>query len=169
LPLGPYTDFRGISVDETSILIAYTRTGDANLDGLVNDEDVTILNATYAPGVPQPDWALGDFDYNGFVDNDDVTLLGTFYNPTATPLPAPVGQTSPALQPTVVPLAQPLRCTRDGSFRDITTIDEREGYRTYALAIEQLLAETDQLFTSKRKQNFYSFLNASPPKSIFGM
>jgi hypothetical protein len=81
LPLGPYTDFRGIPVDDTSILIAYTRTGDANLDGLVNDDDVTIINATYAPGVRQPAWALGDFDYNGFVDDDDITLLGAFYNP----------------------------------------------------------------------------------------
>ena len=40
----------------------------------------------YAPGVPQPSWALGDFDYNGFVDDDDVTLLGVFYDPNASPL-----------------------------------------------------------------------------------
>jgi hypothetical protein len=81
LPLGAYERFRGVAVDETAVLIAYTRTGDANLDGFVNDDDVTIVSATYAPGVPQPDWALGDFDYNGFVDDDDVTLLGAFYNP----------------------------------------------------------------------------------------
>jgi hypothetical protein len=24
--------------------------------------------ATYAPGVPNANWAMGDFDYNGFVD-----------------------------------------------------------------------------------------------------
>jgi hypothetical protein len=89
MPLGPYTTFRGQPVDETSLLIAYTRTGDANLDGLVNDDDITIIGATYAPGVPQPSWALGDFDYNGFVDDDDVTLLGVFYDPSATPVPAP--------------------------------------------------------------------------------
>jgi hypothetical protein len=83
MPLGPYTTFRGQPVDDTSILITFTRTGDANLDGLVNDDDVTIVGATYAPGVPQPSWALGDFDYNGFVDDDDVTLLGVFYDPAA--------------------------------------------------------------------------------------
>ena len=49
LPLGPYTDFRGQPVDGTSLLIAYTRTGDANLDGVVNDDDVTIVGAKYAP------------------------------------------------------------------------------------------------------------------------
>jgi autotransporter-associated beta strand protein len=89
LPLGPYAEFRGQNLDATSIIVAYTRTGDANLDGVVNDDDVTIVSATYAPGVPQPSWALGDFDYNGFVDDGDVTLLGALYDPSATPLPSP--------------------------------------------------------------------------------
>ena len=89
LPLGPYANFRGQNVDDTSVLLVYTRTGDANLDGVVNDDDVTILGATYAPGVPQAEWALGDFDYNGFVDDDDVTLLGVFYDPTAQPILTP--------------------------------------------------------------------------------
>jgi hypothetical protein len=86
MPLGALTTFRGQPVDATSVLITFTRTGDANLDGLVNDDDVTIVGATYAPGVSQPSWAFGDFDYNGFVDDDDVTLLGAFYNPSAPPL-----------------------------------------------------------------------------------
>jgi hypothetical protein len=86
MPLGPYTTFRGQPVDDTSVIMAYTRTGDANLDGVVNDDDVTIVGATYAPGVSQPSWALGDFDYNGFVDDDDVTLLGVFFDPTAVPV-----------------------------------------------------------------------------------
>jgi T5SS/PEP-CTERM-associated repeat protein/autotransporter-associated beta strand protein len=86
LPLGAYTIFRGQPVDGTSILIGFTRTGDANLDGVVNDDDVTIVGASYAPGAPQASWALGDFDYNGFVDDDDITLLGAFYDPSAPPL-----------------------------------------------------------------------------------
>jgi hypothetical protein len=89
LPLGAYTTFHGAPVDSTSVLIAYTRTGDANLDGIVNDDDVTIVGATYAPGVSQPSWALSDFDYNGFVDDDDVTLLGAFYDPAAEALTFP--------------------------------------------------------------------------------
>jgi ELWxxDGT repeat protein len=89
LPLGAYTMFRGQAVDQTSVLIAYTRTGDANLDGLVNDDDVTLVGANYAPGVPNANWAMGDFDYNGFVDDDDVTLLGALYQPgAAAPLAA---------------------------------------------------------------------------------
>jgi hypothetical protein len=90
LPLGPYASFRGQPVDDTSVIMAFTRTGDANLDGVINDDDVTIVGATYAPGVPQSSWAMGDFDYNGFVDDDDVTLLGAFYDPSAAPLGPPV-------------------------------------------------------------------------------
>jgi hypothetical protein len=89
MPLGPVATFRGQAVDPTSVLIRHTRLGDANLDGVVNDDDVTIVGAVYAPGVPNANWANGDFDYNGFVDDDDVTLLGALYNPAATPIPAP--------------------------------------------------------------------------------
>jgi hypothetical protein len=92
LPLGPYTTFRGQAVDTTSVLIAYTRTADSNLDGFVNDDDVTVLGASYAPGAAGGAWALGDFEYNGFIDDDDVTLLGVFYNPAAGPPGAPLPQ-----------------------------------------------------------------------------
>jgi hypothetical protein len=90
LPLGAYATFRGLTVDDTAILIAYTRTGDANLDGLVGDEDVTVVSATYAPEISQPAWALGDFEYSGFIDDGDATLLGAFYMPAVPPAPAPV-------------------------------------------------------------------------------
>jgi hypothetical protein len=89
MPLGSMTNFRGQAVDPSTVLIRYTRTGDANLDGIVNNNDVTIVGSNYAPGIPKPSWAFGDFDYNGFVDNDDVTLLGVNYNPDASPIPAP--------------------------------------------------------------------------------
>jgi hypothetical protein len=86
LPLGPYINFRGEPVDDTAVLMAFTVTGDANLDGVVNDDDVTVVGASYAPGVAGASWAVGDFDYNSFVDDDDVTLWGVFYDPSAAPL-----------------------------------------------------------------------------------
>jgi hypothetical protein len=89
LPLGAYSIFRGVTIDETALLIAYTRTGDANLDGLVNDDDATILGATYALGVAQEQWSLADFDFNGFVDDDDATLLGAFYEQAASQAASP--------------------------------------------------------------------------------
>jgi hypothetical protein len=93
LPLGPYSSFHEVGVDSTAVLIAYTRTGDANLDALVDDNDVTIFGATYEPGVSRPHWALGDFDYNGFIDDDDVTLLGVFYNSVSGAPPLPPART----------------------------------------------------------------------------
>jgi hypothetical protein len=103
LPLGAFTTFRGQTVDSTSVLMAFTRTADANLDGVVNDDDVTIVGASYAPGVAGASWATGDFDYNGFVDDDDVTLLGAFYAPGATPL-APASGVAAVPEPGTVAL-----------------------------------------------------------------
>jgi subtilisin family serine protease/subtilisin-like proprotein convertase family protein len=79
LPLGAYAVFRGQPVDNTSILLAYTATADANLDGVVNADDVAVVGANYAPGAGNAMWGKGDFEYNGAIDNDDVTLLGAFY------------------------------------------------------------------------------------------
>jgi hypothetical protein len=103
MPLGPYTTFRSQPVDHTSILMAFVRTGDANLEGVVDDDDVTIVGASYAPGLAQPSWALGDFDYNGFVDDDDVTLLGAFYDPSAGPLAVVASSDSVAVSPVPEP------------------------------------------------------------------
>ena len=94
LPLGPYTNFRSQPVDDSSVLSAFMRTGDANLDGIVNNDDVTIVGASYSPGVARASWALGDFDYNGVVDDDDVTLLGAFYDPLAPPRISPLPLTA---------------------------------------------------------------------------
>jgi hypothetical protein len=110
LPLGSFVNFRGQAVDDTAVLVALTRTGDVNLDGVVNDDDVTILGVTYAPGVPQPSWALGDVDYNGFVDDDDITLLGVFYNPTAPPLEGG-GSLSAVPEPSTISLAVLAGCS----------------------------------------------------------
>jgi hypothetical protein len=94
--LGGYRTFRGQPLDATSVVITYTITGDANLDGRVDDNDVTVTGATYRTPNAQPQWALGDFDYNNFVNDDDITLIGALYNsgqvfahPSA-PTPAPL-------------------------------------------------------------------------------
>jgi hypothetical protein len=83
LPLGSYANFHGQPVDGTAILLAPTLSADANLDGVVNDDEVTIVGALYQPGAPNPQWQWGDFDYNGSIDDDDVTILGALYNPTS--------------------------------------------------------------------------------------
>jgi hypothetical protein len=90
LPLDAYSTFRGQSVDPTTILIRATRIGDANLDGVVDDNDVTVVGATFGTTTGAV-WALGDFDYDGDVDDNDVTLVSALYNPGAPPLGASAG------------------------------------------------------------------------------
>ncbi len=85
LPLGAYSTWQGQTVDGTAILIKYTRGGDSNLDGVVNDDDVTVVGATYNNPAFH-DWYTGDFDYDGTTDDDDVTALGALYDPSAVPI-----------------------------------------------------------------------------------
>jgi hypothetical protein len=77
-PLGRYYSFGGRALDDTSVVIALTVTGDANLDGKVDDNDATIIGATYGAN-HAPTWAHGDFDYSGSIGDDDVTLVGALY------------------------------------------------------------------------------------------
>jgi hypothetical protein len=86
LPLGPYTIFRGQPVDASSLLIAFTRTGDVNLDSLVDDNDATILAAVYPSA--SANWATADLDFTGTLDDNDATLLGAFYDLSAITFPA---------------------------------------------------------------------------------
>jgi autotransporter-associated beta strand protein len=55
------------------IEVKYTLYGDANLDGIVNGEDFTILAANLGRSVSG--WDRGDFNYDGTVSGEDFTLL----------------------------------------------------------------------------------------------
>ena len=68
----------------------YTRVGDATMDGIVGNNDVTVLGLNFDPnynpaGADGPkQWYDGDFNYNGIVDNNDVTILGLQFDPSNT-------------------------------------------------------------------------------------
>ena len=63
------SSFGGINVDSTSILIGYTWYGDANLDGVVNSADISMMNLAGAT------WTQGDFNYDQKVNADDYALF----------------------------------------------------------------------------------------------
>jgi hypothetical protein len=48
-PLGPFTGFHSEPVDATSVLIAYTRTADANLDGVLDNRNFAPLRLCARP------------------------------------------------------------------------------------------------------------------------
>jgi autotransporter-associated beta strand protein len=82
LLFNPFSTFAGQDVDLTTVLVKYTYLGDVNLDGKVDDNDVTIMVLNYGagwkPGKPAgpANWQMGDVArYDGKVDDNDFTLL----------------------------------------------------------------------------------------------
>jgi hypothetical protein len=61
----------GLATDQ--IEIKYTLLGDANLDGVVNGTDFTILASNLGKSVSG--WDEGDFNYDGVVNGIDFTEL----------------------------------------------------------------------------------------------
>jgi autotransporter-associated beta strand protein len=76
-PKDRYSIFAGQAVDLTTVLVKYTYLGDVNLDGKVDDNDVTILVLNYDRGsVSTHAWAEGDVaGCDGKIDDNDVTAL----------------------------------------------------------------------------------------------
>jgi hypothetical protein len=73
--------FSGQQVDDTSVLIGFTRYGDANLDGAVNLADFNRLAANFgsATGV----WTQGDFTYDARVNLEDFNRLAANFGLSA--------------------------------------------------------------------------------------
>ena len=65
------------TVDTSTVLVRFTRYGDANLDGLVNLDDFNRLAANFGSG--SATWTQGDFTYDTLVNLDDFNrLAGNF-------------------------------------------------------------------------------------------
>ena len=65
--------FAGQTVDSTSLLVRYTFTGDANLDGKVDTLDFNALAANF--GGSGKVWSQADFNFDGVVDTLDFNNL----------------------------------------------------------------------------------------------
>jgi fibronectin-binding autotransporter adhesin len=74
----------GPGVDGSAVLVRYTLTGDANLDGVVDFLDLARLAQSYNVSDGKRQWSNGDLDYNGMVDFLDLAQLAQNYN-TALP------------------------------------------------------------------------------------
>jgi len=77
--VGGVTTFDGETVDGNAILVKYTYTGDANLNGVVNYDDLAALDANFnTPGANG--YAFGDFDLNGKLNGDDYAIVDSTMN-----------------------------------------------------------------------------------------
>lgn len=85
--------YRGESIDNTSLLISYTLSGDANLDRTVTIADFARLAAKFNQSAS---WVDGDFNYDGMTGIGDFSLLASRFNQalaidaSGSPVPEPV-------------------------------------------------------------------------------
>jgi hypothetical protein len=73
--------FSGQSVDNTAVLLRFTRFGDADLTGGVNLNDFNRLAANFGAGGAV--WSQGDFNYDGTVNLNDFNLLAANFGLSA--------------------------------------------------------------------------------------
>ncbi len=73
--------FGGQQVDDTSVLVRFTRYGDANLDGQVNLTDFNRLASNF--GSTSAIWTQGDFNYDGLVNLADFNRLASNFGQSA--------------------------------------------------------------------------------------
>jgi hypothetical protein len=57
--------------------------GDANADGKVDINDLTIVLSHYSQTLTPGSWAQGDFTGDGVIDINDLTIVLAHYNQTA--------------------------------------------------------------------------------------
>ncbi len=84
------------SMTTTDIVIKYTFFGDANLDGVVNSLDQTLLDFGFGSS---GGWFFGDFNYDGIVDSLDQTLLDFTFDSSGLSVSGPA---SPVPEPSIV-------------------------------------------------------------------
>lgn len=74
------TSGRSVGVKDTGsgVVVGYTASGDANMDGKVNIQDLSVLGGSYGTTTGAT-WAMGDSNYDGAVNIQDLSVLGGNY------------------------------------------------------------------------------------------
>ena len=65
--------FDGQAVDATSVIVKYTYTGDANLDGQITGDDYFLIDSAFPANATG--WINGDFNFDGVINGDDYFLI----------------------------------------------------------------------------------------------
>jgi hypothetical protein len=79
----------GVASNSGAVIARHTKSGDANLDGVVNFNDLVVLAQNYNTATPNQPWSGGDFTYDGQVTFADLVALAQNYNTSlpGTPIP----------------------------------------------------------------------------------
>jgi hypothetical protein len=70
--------FDGADPGLNDVLVKYTYYGDANLDGVVDGSDYSLIDNGYINHLTG--WYNGDFNYDGVVNGTDYTLIDNAFN-----------------------------------------------------------------------------------------
>jgi len=79
-----HATFAAEDVDTNSILVKYSYTGDADVDGDVDADDYAQIDSGFASHLSG--YRNGDFNYNGTIDADDFFLIDHAFSDQAAPL-----------------------------------------------------------------------------------
>lgn len=88
----PGNSFRGVQHDSTTVLLAMTIAGDANVDGKVDSADFAEVAGSF--GMDNRGWMQGDFNYDRTVNSADFNIFIAHYGQRLT-APASIGNTVP--------------------------------------------------------------------------
>jgi hypothetical protein len=83
--------FAGTAPGPGDVLVKFTYFGDANLDGIVDGSDYSLIDAGYLSNQPGfagavlTGWYNGDFNYDGVVDGSDYALMDNAFNNQGAP------------------------------------------------------------------------------------
>jgi hypothetical protein len=93
------SEYAGVSLDTTAVVITYAPNGDTDLDGDVDVADLGVLASHWQTA---GSWIHGDCDYNGWIDINDLGRLATNWQTGTNNAPLPGALASFGL-PTTVP------------------------------------------------------------------
>jgi hypothetical protein len=91
--------FGDVTLAENDVLIMYTYTGDADLNGFIDGDDFLAIDSGFSANATT--YAEGDFDYSGTIDADDYWLIDRNYGAQLAPFPSglPMGGVSAVPEP----------------------------------------------------------------------
>jgi hypothetical protein len=81
VPNSHLTTFGNQTVGEHDVLLKFTYTGDANLDGIVSFDDYAAMDAAFFQTIAVLGWATGDVNNDGVINFDDYAAVDqAFFN-----------------------------------------------------------------------------------------
>ncbi len=90
--------WNGLTVDATSVLVMYTYTGDADVNGVIDGDDYFRIDSNITKPGATPGYFNGDFNLDGVLSGDDYLLIDANFDAQGAP-PAELTHVSAVPEP----------------------------------------------------------------------